>query len=78
MFLNDNPTENPAHGLSESARTILEAMAQSGSAEGVGVACLLNGIAQNSDEQAENKHLLDCAAEIRDWAQSFIDRLGPQ
>jgi hypothetical protein len=75
MFFNDDPTENPADGLSDAAKEILVGMAESGSAEGAGVACLLNGIALNSEEQAGDDHLLGCATEIRDWVQSFIDQL---
>jgi hypothetical protein len=75
MFFSDDPTENPAEGLSGTAKAILVGMAESGSAEGAGVACLLNGIALNSEEQASDEHLLGCATEIRDWAQSFIDQL---
>lgn len=62
----------PAEGLSQKALESLKGLADSGSSEYSGVADTLNTIAENSDEQASDEHLIGCAEQIIEAARGFI------
>jgi hypothetical protein len=54
---------------------VLTRMSQSGSSEAEAVAECLNTIAENGEGSETDEHLVACAQEIIDWAQSFIDEV---
>lgn len=68
---------DPAEGLSDKAREVLERLANSGSSEAAGVADCLNTIASNGDAQEEDYYLLGCAEEIVEAANAFITEVKP-
>lgn len=63
---------SPASGLSNKAEQSLRHLAESGQSEAAGVADILNTIAENSEEQALNEHLVDCSGQIIEAAEGFI------
>ena len=67
----------PAENLSPRTRAVIETFARSGESETIGVAEILNGIAENGPDSADNAFLAGCAEQIRDAAQSFIDQVAP-
>lgn len=68
---------HPADDLSDKAEAELKSLADLGSSEAAAVADCLNTIAENGDYQAEDKYLVGCAGEIRDYAQRFIKEVRP-
>ena len=65
----------PAPECSPKVRNALHELWRSDTSEGKAVAECLNDIASNGDEQATDACFLTCAEEIRDWANTFIDKI---
>jgi len=61
--------------MTKKLQDILEGMEESGSSEQLGVADCLKTIAENGGEQATDRHILCCAGEMRDAAQSILDQM---
>jgi len=62
--------------MTKKLRAILDQMEQSGQSEQLAVSECLTTIAENGDGSEQDSHLLGCAEEIRDAAQSVIDQMS--
>lgn len=61
--------------MTKKLQAILEELEDSGTSESLAVADCLLSIAENGEESDEDEFLLGCAEEIRNSAQSVIDRM---
>jgi hypothetical protein len=71
----EQPTTRRKNTMTNKCEDILDEMTDSGDSQALAVADCLRTIAENDEDQAKDTYLIECAKEIKGWADFFIKEM---